>query len=111
MEKINYEYIDIEKIMKEFDMKPYGARVVMVERKVESVGRIIIANTNEEMRSKEGVVIDIGPDVAWDVKVGDVVYYGRYAGTWFERNGEKFILMNDEDLLGKVVEKGEQNAG
>jgi chaperonin GroES len=34
------------------------------------------------------------------VKAGDVVYYGKYAGTEVEVNGEKFVILRESDLLG-----------
>ncbi len=38
----------------------------------------------------------------WDIKPGDWVCYGRYAGQRIEYQGVKFILANDDEILAKI---------
>lgn len=38
----------------------------------------------------------------WDVKVGDWVIYGRYAGQRMEYEGVKLVMTNDDEILGTV---------
>lgn len=42
------------------------------------------------------------PRWLWDVKPGDWVCYGRYAGQRIEYQGVKFILANDDEILAKI---------
>jgi len=39
-----------------------------------------------------------------DVKVGDEVVYGKYAGTEIEVSGEKYVIIRENDVLG-IIEK------
>lgn len=45
---------------------------------------------------------DTWPEGAWDIKVGDWVVIGQYAGQRFEFQGVKLILLNDDEVLAKA---------
>jgi chaperonin GroES len=49
-----------------------------------------------------GKVGDDGKRVALDVKVGDKVLYSKYGGTEIKIEGEDFLLMREDDILGIV---------
>ena len=60
-----------------------------------------------------GTIIDLGEDFAvaykpktpqWGLKVGDKVYYAKYAGKWVTDpiTEEEFLIVNDEDICAKV---------
>lgn len=51
-----------------------------------------LAGKNERFKS--------GDDYLWDAKVGDWVVYGRYAGQKVEFRGVRYLIMNDDEILG-----------
>lgn len=63
---------------------------------------IIIPDTAKE-KPQRGTVIAAGPgktDEPVTVKAGDVVLYGKYAGTEITIEGETFLIMRESDILG-----------
>jgi chaperonin GroES len=60
------------------------------------IGRIAAVGT--------GKVLENGQVIPLEVKVGDKVLYGKYAGTEVKVDGEKFLIMQERELLG-VFEK------
>lgn len=76
-------------------------------------GGIIIPDTAKE-KPQKGVVIAVGPGkyaeqtgnlIPLNQKIGDVVLYGKYAGTEVNVDGEEFLIMRASDLLMKVPNK------
>lgn len=47
---------------------------------------------------------DAGPKFAWDVKEGDIVVYGRFAGQRMEWRGVRLLMANDDEILGVVAD-------
>jgi len=90
------------------DLKPLFSRIIVKRKEVEKVGSIIIPVNSQQMKATEGEVVAIGSEVD-TVKVGEVVFFGKYSGAELERNGEKYVLMNEEDVLC-LVAKGVENA-
>lgn len=85
------------------NIKPLADRVVIKPAVAEekSQGGIIIPDTAKEKPLK-GEVIAVGKgtkDQAMELKVGDQVLYGKYAGTEIEVEGEKVLIMRENDVL------------
>ena len=62
---------------------------------------IIIPDSAKE-KPLRGEVIAVGngtKDEAMELKVGDVVLYGKYAGTELEHEGTKYLIMRQSDVL------------
>jgi chaperonin GroES len=99
--------VDVEGVIAGFDLIPYGQRLVVVEKEVEQVGRLFVPETakDREMATNEGWVVAVGNDVDF-CSPGDVIYYGRYSGAKFERGEMRYRIMNEDDILGRVVMKG-----
>lgn len=56
-------------------------------------------------RANEGTIVAIGTSTDASVKIGDTVYWGRYVGdraAEITRNGETYVILNDEDILVRV---------
>ena len=82
-------------------------------RRVEKVGTtrggIIIPDTAKD-KPQEGEVISIGKGKIseegkvrpLDVKEGDRILFGKYSGTEIKLDGEDFILMREEEVLGVI---------
>ena len=92
-------------------LKPLGDRVLVkpVEKKDEIRSGIIIPETAKE-KPQEGEVIaagkgkiaDDGKLVPMDVKAGDKILYGKYSGTEVRIEGQEYLIMHQEDILGLV---------
>ena len=90
-------------------IKPLSDRVLVVgiEEKEKTAGGIIIPDTAKE-KPQEGKVIAVGPG-RWDengkripmeVKKGDSVLFGKYAGSEIKIDGVKHLIMTEDDILG-----------
>lgn len=92
-------------------IKPLGDRVLIkrVEAAEEVKGGIIIPDSAKE-KPLEATVIALGTgktdkdgkSVAFDVKVGDTVLIGKYAGTEVKVNDIAYILLREEEILAIV---------
>ncbi|MBQ1723526.1 MAG: co-chaperone GroES [Muribaculaceae bacterium] len=87
-------------------IKPLGDRVLVEPAQAEEVtaGGIIIPDSAKEKPLK-GKVIAVGngtKDEEMIVKAGDVVLYGKYAGTEIELDGAKYLIMRQSDILGII---------
>lgn len=84
-------------------IKPLADRVLIRPDKAEekSAGGIIIPDSAKEKPLK-GKVIAVGKgtkDEAMELKEGDTVLYGKYAGTEVEIDGEHLMIMRQSDVL------------
>jgi chaperonin GroES len=94
-------------------IRPLQDRVIVkrVEEEGKTKGGIIIPETAKEkpMEGKvtavgKGKVLEDGKIHPPDVKAGDRVLFGKYAGTEVKIDGEEHMIMREEDILG-VIEK------
>jgi len=89
-------------------LKPLGDRIIVKALAAEEVtpGGIVLPDTAKE-KPLEGEVIAVGPGalndtgkrIPIDVKVGDKIIYGKYAGTEVKVDGEEYIILRQEDVL------------
>ena len=84
-------------------VKPLADRVLIEPAPAETktVGGIIIPDTAKEKPLK-GTVVAVGPgtkDEDMQLKVGDVVLYGKYAGTELDVEGQKYLIMRQSDVV------------
>lgn len=90
-------------------VRPLQDRVLVkrVESETRSLGGIIIPDTAKE-KPLEGIVVavgegkrlDDGSRVAPEVKAGDRVLFGKYAGTEIKVDGEDHMILKESDILG-----------
>ena len=80
-------------------VRPLHDRIIVqrLEEGEQKVGGIIIPDTAKE-KPQQGKVI------ALDVKAGDTILFGKYAGQEIKLDGEDYLIMREEEVLG-VVEK------
>ncbi|MBE6305802.1 MAG: co-chaperone GroES [Bacteroidales bacterium] len=88
------------------NIKPLADRVVIKPVPAEEVtlAGIIIPDSAKEKPLK-GEVLAVGngtKDEEMVLKVGDVVLYGKYAGTEIELEGEKILIMRQSDVLATL---------
>lgn len=88
---------------------------ILVERIEEEVrkGGIIIPDTAKE-KPQQGKVIAVGDGrrdekgnrIALDVKKGDIILFGKYAGSEVKIDDKEYLIIREEDVLG-IIEKKE----
>jgi chaperonin GroES len=91
--------------------RPLHDRILVkrVEEETKTKGGIIIPDTAKE-KPIEGKVVAtgkgrIGEDgkiIPLDVKKGDRVLFGKYGGTEVKVDGEEYLIMREDDILGIV---------
>jgi len=92
-------------------VRPLHDRVIVrriEEQEQRSAGGIIIPDTAKE-KPQEGKVVAVGRGkkedgkvIAMDVKSGDRVLFGKYAGSEIKLDGEEHLILREEDILGVV---------
>ncbi|WP_432823667.1 co-chaperone GroES [Trichloromonas sp.] len=95
------------------NIRPLQDRIIVkrIEEETKTAGGLIIPDSAKE-KPMMGMVIaagngkktDDGKVLALDVKVGDKVLFGKYAGTEIKVDGQEYLMMREDDILG-VVEK------
>jgi chaperonin GroES len=81
-----------------------------IEEKEQVKGGIIIPDTAKE-KPMEGEVISVGPGKMMkdgkrspmDVKAGDRVLFGKYAGTEIKIDDKEYVIMREEDILAVLI--------
>ena len=76
-------------------------------------GRIVIPDSAKE-KPQEGEVVavgagkvnDDGKNIALAVKAGDRILFGKYSGNEVKLDGEEYLIMKEEDVLGILREEG-----
>lgn len=92
--------------MSKVKIQPLADRVVIEPASAEekTAGGIIIPDTAKE-KPQRGVVVAVGPgkkDEPITVKNGDVVLYGKYAGTEIAIDGNDYLIMRESDIVAIV---------
>lgn len=93
-------------------IRPLHDRVVVrrIEEETTTAGGIVIPDTASKEKPMQGEVIavglgkvlDNGDTRAVDVKVGDKILFGKYAGTEVKLNGEDLVVMREDDVMGVI---------
>lgn len=94
-------------------IKPLRDRVIVrrLGEEEKTKGGIIIPDTAKE-KPQEGEVVAVGSGkvledgkiVPLEIKKGDKVLFGKYAGTEVKVDGEELLMMREEDILG-IIER------
>lgn len=101
------------------NIRPLQDRVIVrrIEEGEQVRGGIIIPDTAKE-KPQEGEIIaagagkykDDGTRQSLDVQVGDRVLFGKYSGSEIKLDGEEFLIMREDEILG-VIERAGAAAG
>ena len=93
------------------NIRPLHDRVIVkrVEAERTTASGIVIPDSAGE-KPDQGEVLAVGPGkrddsgkpVALDVKVGDRVLFGKYAGQTVKVDGDEVLVMREEDIMGVV---------
>jgi chaperonin GroES len=94
-------------------IRPLQDRILVrrLEEEDMSKGGIIIPDTAKEKPSEglvvavgKGKVTEDGKKLPLDVKKNDRILFGKYAGTDIKIEGEEYLIMREDDVLG-IIEK------
>ena len=93
------------------NVRPLHDRLIIqrLEEGEQKVGGIIIPDSAKE-KPQQGKVIaagngkskDDGTRTPLDVKAGDLILFGKYSGQEIKLDGEEYIIMREEEVLGVV---------
>ena len=92
-------------------LRPLQDRILVqrVEEETTTKGGIIIPDTAKEKPAEgkisavgNGKVGDDGKRIPLEVKKGDRVLFGKYAGTEVKVDGNEYLIMREEDVLGVI---------
>ena len=92
-------------------LRPLHDRVIVkrLENETKTASGIVIPDNAAE-KPDQGEVLAVGPgkrddngkQIALDVKVGDRVLFGKYAGQAVKVDGQEVLVMREEDIMGVV---------
>ena len=88
------------------NVKPLADRVLVDPKEAETktASGLFIPDTAKE-KPQAGTVVAVGPgkkDEPMELKVGDKVLYGKYAGTELNVDGKIYIMMRQSDVMAVV---------
>lgn len=93
------------------NLRPLQDRIIVkrVEEETKTAGGLFIPETAKEKPQRGEIVAagkgkktEDGKVLPLDVKVGDKVLFGKYAGTEIKVDGEDYLIMREDDLLAVV---------
>lgn len=94
------------------NIRPLQDRVLVrrVDEEEKTKGGILIPDSAREkpMEGKvvavgNGKILDNGTKVSPEVKAGDRILFGKYAGTEVKIDGEEHLILREDDILGVLV--------
>ncbi len=97
--------------MLEMKIKPLHDRVIVkrIEEEEKTKGGIIIPDTAKEKPIEgkivavgSGKLLDNGKTLPLEVKKGDRILFGKYAGTEIQIEGEEHLIMREDDIIAIV---------
>jgi len=93
------------------NIRPLHDRIIVerLEEETTTAAGIIIPDSAKE-KPQQGTVVAVGKGkstedgkvLPLDVKVGDKVLFGKYAGTDIKLEGKEYLMMREDDILGVV---------
>jgi chaperonin GroES len=93
-------------------IQPLADRVVIkvLEAEEKTASGIVLPDKAKEkpqegevMAVGSGKLLDNGVRVEMDLKVGDRVLFSKYAGTEVKIDAQEYLIMRQDDILGKLV--------
>jgi len=89
--------------MANVNIRPLGTRIVVevAAAEVKTASGLIIPDSAKE-KPQRGTVVAVGngvKDEAMELKVGDTILYGKYAGTEIQIDGKDYLMMKQSDVF------------
>jgi chaperonin GroES len=102
------------------NFRPLHDRILIkrIEEKETVKGGIIIPDTAKE-KPQEGEVVAVGHGkkteegkvIALDVKAGDRILFGKYSGAEIKLDGQEYLILREEEVLGIIEGKAASASG
>jgi chaperonin GroES len=92
-------------------VRPLHDRIIVqrIEEGEQKVGGIIIPDSAKEkpqqgrvIAAGTGKVKDDGKRQSLDVKAGDLILFGKYSGQEIKLDGEEYLIMREDEVLGVI---------
>ena len=85
------------------NVKPLGTRILIKPQEAEqkTASGLIIPNSAQE-KPKQGAVVAISSSDEIEVKIGDNVIFGKFAGTEIIVDGSEYLIMEQADVLAVI---------
>jgi chaperonin GroES len=92
-------------------IRPLNDRIIVrrMEEQEQMRGGLYIPDTAKEKPQEgevlavgNGKLLDSGQRIAIDLKAGDRILFGKYAGTEIKLDGEDYLILREDDVLGVV---------
>jgi chaperonin GroES len=100
-------------------VRPLHDRILLkrIEEKESIKGGILIPDTAKE-KPQEGLVVAVGNGkilengtrISLEVKEGDRVLFGKYSGTEIKLDGEEYLIVREDDVLGILTQSAKSKA-
>ena len=93
------------------NLRPLQDRIIVkrVEEETKTAGGLFIPETAKEKPQRGEIVAagngkktEDGKVLPLDVKIGDIVLFGKYAGTVVKVDGNDYLMMREDDILAVV---------
>ena len=100
-------------------IRPLNDRIIVrrMEEQEQMRGGLYIPDTAKEKPQEgevlavgNGKLLDNGQRIAIDLKAGDRILFGKYSGTEIKLDGEEYLILREDDILG-VVETAAKGKG
>ena len=85
------------------NFRPLGERalVKLIEREQTTASGIVLPDTAKE-KPQTAEVVAVGDSEEVQVKKGDVIVFAKYSGTEISLEGEDYMILDSDDILGVV---------
>jgi len=86
-------------------IKPLGKRILAKKVELEerrSAGGIVLPDSAKSEKVVRAKVMAVGTDEKFEVKVGDEILVGSFAGTEIEQGEDKLLLVKESDVLAII---------
>ena len=100
--------------------RPLHDRILVqrIEEGEQKIGGIIIPDSAKE-KPQQGKVVAVGAGkvkddggrIALDVKAGDRILFGKYSGQEIKLDGEEYLIMREDEILGILERAGAASSG
>ncbi len=94
-------------------LQPLGDRLLVEAISVDEITKagIILPDTVDKEKPEKGRVValgsgkllDNGQRLAWEIKVGDVVFFKKYAPDEIKVDGKEYLILSEADILALLV--------
>lgn len=85
-------------------LKPTDFRLIVTPVEEANAAGIYIPDSAAKDRPEKGKVVAVGKFMDKEYTVGDLILFKKYAPDEYEQDGQKFLIVDQEDILATIVE-------